>query len=68
MPSEISNLGSSGSAEQLANDSEDSSAEPPASSAVEESNEWLLPCTFFVSMAWRSEGVFISHAWRSSKT
>ena len=31
MSSEISNLGSSGSAEQLANDSADSSAEPPAS-------------------------------------
>ena len=43
MSSEISHPGSSGSAEQLANDSEDSSAEPPASSAVEESNEWLLP-------------------------
>ena len=31
MSSEISNFGSSGSAEQLANDSADSSAEPPAS-------------------------------------
>ena len=31
MSSEISNLGASGS------------AEPPASAAVEESNEWLLP-------------------------